>query len=717
MKTSSAHREQTAMTEINLRDPKLFINRELSAIEFNRRVLNEAFDDRHPLLERVKFMAIFSGNMDEFFMVRVSGLKQQVLLGVTNRPPDGLAPREQLVGIHKAVTAMHAQTMDYWSGHIREELEVAGIHILNYDDLKKRQQLKVKDYFEREIFPVLTPLLFDPGHPFPHISNLSINLAVVVTDPASGDSHFARVKVPAAFPRLIPLNPLDPEELLPPKVQKFVWVEQVIAANLDRLFPGMEIEEAYPFRITRNTDMEIQEDEADDLLLTIEESLRRRHFGFVTRLEVDQSMPEKILEILRLNLQVGSFDVYRISGPLDLSTLWQLHQLERPQLKDPVFQPVLPPPLRSDDSIFKILKRQDVLLHHPYDSFLPVVDFVRTAADDPDVLAIKQTLYRVGPNPPIVEALMRARENGKQVSALVELKARFDEESNIGWARALERAGVHVVYGLIGLKTHCKVSLVVRREKDGIHRYVHLSTGNYNIVTARMYTDIGLMTSDPDIGSDASELFNYLTGFSKQDTYRKFMVAPVNFRRQMLELIERETTHGDKGRIIFKINSLVDAEMIAALYRASQAGVQIDLNVRGICCLRPGIEGISDNIRVLSIVGRFLEHSRIYYFHNLGRSQLYVGSGDLMPRNIDRRVEVLFPVDNPILRKEILENILEVYLKDTERCHILDAEGIYHPAREMVVDQDDLFSSQEWLLNGRITLQHAVDEPILLSSH
>jgi polyphosphate kinase len=697
-----------------LDDPALYINRELSAIEFNRRVLNEAYDDEHPLLERAKFIAIFSGNIDEFFMVRVSGLKQQVLLGVTNRPPDGLSPREQLVAIHKSVTRMQSEKMDYWCSHLRDELADAGIHILNYDDLKKRQQQKVTDYFEREIFPVLTPLLFDPGHPFPHISNLSINLAVVVSDPESGDSHFARVKVPSILPRLIPLNPLDPEELLPPAVQKFVWIEQVIAANLHRLFPGMEIEETYPFRITRNTDMEIQEDEADDLLLTIEESLRRRHFGFVVRLEVDQSMPKKILEILMSNLQVGGFDVYRVDGPLDLNTLWQLHRLERPLLKDPVFQPVLPPPLRSDDRIFNILKRQDVLLHHPYDSFLPVVDFVSAAADDPDVLAIKQTLYRVGPDPPIVQALMRARENGKQVSVLVELKARFDEESNIGWARALETAGVHVVYGLIGLKTHCKVCLVVRRERDGIHRYVHLSTGNYNTITARMYADIGLMTSDSDIGSDASELFNYLTGFSKQEDYRKFLVAPVNFRRLLLKFIERETALGDEGCIIIKVNSLVDDEIIAALYRASQAGVQIDLNVRGICCLRPGIEGISDNIRVLSIVGRFLEHSRIYYFNNSGNADLYIGSGDLMPRNIDRRVEVLFPVEDPILRKEIVDNILQAYLKDTAKGHTLKADGSYIPASSRVEKSDHLFSSQNWLLNGRVTLQQAVDESISL---
>jgi polyphosphate kinase len=701
------------MSRKAIKDPALYINRELSAIEFNRRVLNEAYDDQHPLLERAKFMAIFSGNMDEFFMVRVSGLKQQVLLGITNRPPDGLSPREQLVAIHKAVTTMQSEMTDYWCGHLRAELEGSGVHILNYADLKKRQKQKVTDYFDREIFPVLTPLLFDPGHPFPHISNLSSNLAVVVSDSESGDSHFARVKVPSTLPRLIPLNPLDPEELLPPAVQKFVWIEQVISANLHRLFPGMDIDEAYPFRITRNTDMEIQEDEADDLLLTIEESLRRRHFGFVVRLEVDQSMPKKILEILMSNLQIGSFDVYRVDGPLGLSSLWQLHQLERPLLKDPVFQPVLPPPLRSEDNIFNILKRQDVLLHHPFDSFLPVVDFVSAAADDPDVLAIKQTLYRVGPNPPIVQALMRARENGKQVSALVELKARFDEESNIGWARALETAGVHVVYGLIGLKTHCKVCLVVRRERDGIHRYVHLSTGNYNTITARMYTDIGLMTSDPDLCNDASELFNYLTGFSKQEHYRKFLVAPVNFRRLMLQKIERETSLGEKGRIILKVNSLVDDEMITALYLASQAGVEIDLNVRGICCLRPGIEGVSDNIRVISVIGRFLEHSRIYYFSNLGDSELYVGSGDLMPRNIDRRVEVLFPVDDAILREEIVENILRSYIKDTTKGHILQADGTYIPARSYLEKSDQLFSSQEWLLNGRVTLQRAVEESIV----
>lgn len=699
------------MSEVDLKDPSLYINRELSTIEFNRRVLLEAFNESHPLLERVKFLAIFSGNMDEFFMVRVSGLKQQVYLGITDRPADGLTPREQLVAIHETVTVLVQQMMNYWCEVLNPELDKAGIHIINHEDLKIRHQRKLRDYFEREIFPVLTPLLFDPGHPFPHISNMSLNLAVVVVDPNSGSKHFARVKVPLTLPRLVPLNPLDPDELLPPSDQKFVWVEQVIAANLDRLFPGMEIEAVYPFRVTRNTDMEIQEEEADDLLLTIEESLRRQHFGFVVRLEIDHSMPDNVQEILMNNLQIGSFDVYQVNGPLGLSSLWELRDLERPRLKDPVFQPTLPPPLRSSDNIFNILKRQDVLLHHPYDSFLPVVDFVEAAADDPKVLAIKLTLYRVGPNPPIVHALMQARENGKQVSVLVELKARFDERSNIEWARALEKAGVHVVYGLIGLKTHCKLCLVVRRERDGIRRYVHMSTGNYNTITARLYTDIGLITSDPEIGADTSEVFNYLTGYSKQEDYRKFLVAPVNLRRRIIEFIEREIGHGKEGKIIIKVNSLVDREIISYLYRASIAGVKIELIVRGICCLRPGLAGISENIRVISIIGRFLEHSRIYYFHNKGQADLYVGSADLMPRNIDRRVEVLFPVSDPTLRKEILENILDVYLQDTEKGYLLQPDGTYERMNYSKDESINLFNSQEWFLNGRVTLQHQIDVP------
>ncbi len=690
-------------------DPSLYINRELSTIEFNRRVLNEAFDEETPLLERVKFVAIFSGNMDEFFMVRVSGLKQQVFLSITDSPADGLTPREQLAAIHRMVTKLVERQMDCWSDELKPALKKEGIQITDYGDLKTRQQKKLRNYFEQEIFPVLTPLLFDPGHPFPHISNLSLNLGVVVRDPESGATHFARVKVPAILPRLVPLKPLDPDDLLLPTAQKFVWLEQVIAANLDRLFPGMEIEAAYPFRITRNTDMEIQEEEADDLLLTIEESLRRQHFGFVTRLEIDQSMPEDVLKMLTTNLEIGSYDVYRVNGPVSLSSLWELRDLDRYELKDPLFQPAVPPPFRSGDKVFNILKRQDVLFHHPYDSFMPVIEFVETAAEDPDVLAIKLTLYRVGSDSPIVDALMRARENGKQVSVLVELKARFDERSNIEWARALEKAGVHVVYGLIGLKTHCKLCLVVRREQDGIRRYVHMSSGNYNASTTREYTDLGLMTCDEGLGADATELFNYLTGLSKQEDYRKFIVAPVNMRRRMHEYIQREKEFGQDGRIILKINSLVDAELIYALYEASSSGVQIDLIVRGICCLRPGLPSVSENIRVTSIVGRFLEHSRIYYFHNQGEPDVFVGSADLMPRNIDRRVEVLFPVEDPILRQEIVENILDVYLQDTERSHRLQADGSYHRNNLSIPESGETFNSQAWFLNGRETLQHPSD--------
>ncbi|MEJ2746736.1 MAG: polyphosphate kinase 1 [Anaerolineae bacterium] len=690
----------TVKPKINLNDPHLFINREVSHLEFDRRVLNECLNEDHPLLERIKFLSIFSSNLDEFFMVRVSGLKQQMMLGITQRPPDGLTPREQLVAIHDMVSDLLQEAMTCWHEKLYPQLVEAGIQILSYEEFKKRHQKKLSDYFEREIFPVLTPLAFDPGHPFPHISNLSLNLAVEILDPDTEETHFARVKVPSTLPRLVSLKPYDPSELIQPSVQKFVFMEQIIAANLDRLFPGMKIVAAYPFRVTRNTDMEIQEEEADDLLLTMEKNLRERHFGSVVRLGIAENTSENIRNILISNLRIGPSDVYPVNGPLSLSSLMELHELARPELKDEQFQPRLPLPLQGEENIFRILKRQDVLLHHPYESFLPVVEFVETAADDPAVLAIKQTLYRVGPNPPIVRALMKARENGKQVTVLVELKARFDEESNIEWARALENAGVHVVYGLIGLKTHCKLCLVVRREADGIRRYVHVATGNYNTITARVYADLGLMTEDEAMGKDASELFNYLTGYSKQYTYNKFVVAPVNLRSRILALIERETEHGENGRMILKANALVDEEIIRALYRASQAGVKIDLLIRGICCLRPGIPGVSDNIRVISIVGRFLEHSRIYYFENGGAPDMYIGSADLMPRNIDRRVEVLFPIEDVEMRDDIVNDILNVYLNDTEKSYILQADGEYIPRKSLVGNAQSTFNSQLWLLNG-----------------
>lgn len=687
-------------TPIDLDSPSLYINRELSQIEFNSRVLDESLNTDNPLLERVKFVAIFASNIDELFMVRVSGLKQQVMLGITDRPADGLLPREQLVAIHRTVTSLVEREMSSWR-QLQLELMEEGIYIGNYDELRSGRQKKLSDYFEREVFPVLTPLAFDPGHPFPHISNLSINLAVLLRDPVTGESRFARVKVPSILPRLVPLKPLDPDEYALPSEQRFIWLEQIVAANLDRLFPGMEIIDSHPFRITRNTDMEIQEEEADDLLLTIEQNLRQRHFGKVVRLEVDQRMPDAILGMLLKNFEISLHDVYAVDGPIGLSSLMQLHKLDLPHLKDAYFTSETPPLLQKGQNIFEAMRRQEFLLHRPYDSFSPIIGLAKAAAEDPSVLGIKMTLYRVGPEPPVVQALMQARENGKQVTALVELKARFDEESNIEWARALERAGVHVVYGLIGLKVHCKMLLVVRREGRGIRNYLHLSTGNYNATTARIYTDLDFLTTDEAMGRDSAELFNVLTGYSRQTEYRKFMVAPANLRERMMHCIQRETAHGPDGHMIFKLNSLVDKRMIKALYAASQAGVKIDLLVRGICCLRPGVPGVSENIRVLSIVGRFLEHARIYYFRNDGLSEVYVGSADLMPRNIDRRVEVLFPIEDEALRNDILTKILAVQLQDTAKGHMLMRDGSYVPVASRAPADEPLLNSQLWFLNGR----------------
>ncbi len=697
-----------SIEEIDLTNPSYFINRELSTIEFNRRVLMESLNLDHPLLERVKFNAIFSSNMDEFFMVRVSGIRQQVMLGIPESPPDGLSPREQLVSIHRVVDELNTLQMLNWSNNLKPNLKKNGIHLLKFDDLKAKQKKNVNRYFEQELFPVLTPLAFDPGHPFPHISNLSLNLAVVVRDPKEGKTHFARVKVPDTLPRLVPLNPLDPDELIQPKVQKFVWLEDVIIANLGRLFPGMEIEEAHPFRVTRNTDIELQEDEADDLLATMEENLRRRPFGFVVRLEIASSCPERIREILTANLETTQLDIYTIDGPLGMGSLFQLMGIDRPELKDSPLQPVLPAPFRSGENIFRILSRQEVLLHHPYDSFGPVIQLIEEAAADKDVLAIKQTLYRVDSDSPILEALMRARQNGKQVTVLLELKARFDEESNIEWARALENAGVHVVYGLIGLKTHAKITLVVRRGRDGLKRFVHLGTGNYNTTTARIYTDIGYMTTDPDICTDISELFNVLTGYSNQSEYRKLLVAPVSARQQILELIEDEIKLGEKGAITFKINHLGDAKTIQALYRASIAGVKVTLLIRGICCLRPGLPGISDNITVRSTIGRFLEHSRIFCFGNNGEPKLYAGSADLMPRNLDRRIETIFPIQSKMLQAEIIGNILDVYNRDTAKNYVLKPGGQYVPVFQEVPAEEELFNAQQWYLKERNTFIQAV---------
>ncbi|HWQ11538.1 MAG TPA: polyphosphate kinase 1 [Roseiflexaceae bacterium] len=668
--------------------PPSFFNRELSWLEFNRRVLEEAMDERHPLLERVKFLSIFSTNLDEFFMIRVAGLKQQLAAGVRGTTPDGLTPAEQLAAIRRAVIPLVEQHRVCWLDDIMPRLAAQGIHILDYRALTAEQRAALTTYFEREVFPVLTPLAFDPSHPFPHISNLSLNLAVVIKDPEEGEL-FARVKVPAVLPRLVPIagGACDGPESVPPERRHcFVWLEQVIAANVGALFPGEQVIESYTFRITRNADVEIQEEEAADLLRTIEQGVRRRRFGAVVRLMVQHDMPQRIRDLLLSNLKLTPDDLYEGRGPLGLADLMALTRLDRPDLKDPPFYPSAPPALRSartSADIFAAIRQQDILLHHPFDSFQPLVELIEAAAEDPDVLAIKQTLYRVGANSPIVRALMHARDQDKQVTVLVELKARFDEENNIIWARQLERAGVHVVYGLVGLKTHAKIALVVRREQDGLRRYVHLGTGNYNATTARIYTDLGLLTCRNDIGADASDLFNFLTGYSRQRRYRKLLVAPVNLRERLVELIWREIEHaraGGGGHLIIKCNAIVDPRMIELLYQASQAGVCCELIVRGICCLRPGVPGLSERIHVRSIVGRFLEHSRVYYFANGGEPEVYLGSADLMGRNLDRRVETLFPLEDQALIAQTY-GLLQVYLSDNSRARILQPDGSYVRAR------------------------------------
>ena len=684
-----------------LNDPGLYLNRELSWLAFNERVLGEAQDRSQPLLERVKFVAITHSNLDEYYMVRVSGLQQQVTMGMTDVSPDGRTSLEQLTRLRGRVGPMLREAAALFQDELMPELRRAGIEICDHADLSRTQQKALRAYFERGIFPVLTPLAVGPGHPFPHISNLSLNLAAVVRDPEHGE-RFARMKVPGVLPRFVPCGPSGKEG--EEGRQCFVWLEQVIAANLGALFPGLQVLESYPFRVTRDADLEIQEDEASDLLETVEQGLRRRQFGDVARLEITTAMPPRLRETLIENLLLDPQDVYALPGPLGLSDLMDIWKLDRPDLKDPPLIPAVPPPLADpNDGILEVIGQGDLLLHHPYDSFVPILDFIKTAASDPGVLAVKQTLYRVGANSPIVQSLAAARDDDTQVAVLVELKARFDEINNIEWAKALEEAGVHVVYGLVGLKTHCKVALVVRRERDGeLRRYVHLGTGNYNPITARIYTDLSLFTARSDIAADVSELFNHLTGYSRQRRYRKLLVAPVNMRERLIAMIAREAEWARRGkpsRLILKTNTLSDIPIIRALYAASQAGVQIDLIVRGVCCLRPGVPGVSENIRVVSIIGRFLEHSRIYYFHNGGRSEIYLGSADLMRRNLDRRVEILFPLEDPILKRHVRDDILEVYLKDTYNAHALQTDGSY--VRVQPAEGEAPFSAQDWLLAQR----------------
>lgn len=687
-------------------DARYLFNRELSWLEFNRRVLEEALDERTPLLERLKFLAIFSTNLDEFFMIRASGLKQQISEGVFKLSPDGLSAAEQLIQIRERLLPMLSKQMRCLHKEILPQLGEAGIKIISYHDLDKDARKKVDTYFIKNVFPVLTPQAVDESHPFPYISNLSLNLGVIVKPDKSfnhekithlyNDKRFVRIKLPPNVPRLVPI---DHDET------KFVLLGELAAANVHQLFPNMRTNKCYIFRLTRDADIELREDEAGDLLRTMERELyQQRRFSFPVRLEVEASMPDDIVRYLTSSIGLPENDVYRLDGVLNIPDLMTLYSLERPELKDQPIAYSIPAPLRQTENIFETLKNQDVLVHHPYTAYSTVTDFIDAAAEDEHVRAIKICLYRAGKNSPIVKSLIKASQNGKQVAALVELKARFDEGNNIEWARQLESEGVHVIYGMRGLKTHSKVTLVVRNEHHELRRYVHLATGNYNPTTSKIYTDLGLLTGDQEIGADATDLFNFLTGYSFQNEYRCLLVAPVNMRDKMLEFIERETKHqidGKKAHIMVKINSLTDVRIIQALYRASQAGVKIDLIIRGICALRPEIKGISENIRVISVVGRFLEHSRIFYFANDGKEEIYIGSADWMHRNLDRRVEAVVPIKDADLKKYLKEEILEIYLRDNQNAQLLHKDGTYEKItpkkHEADFDSQMYFVGQEYV--------------------
>ncbi len=680
-----------AITNVSLKDrlaaaeparPKLslapapeqrLLNRELSLIEFFRQVLDEARDERNPLLERLRFLTIFSSIVDEFFMVRVSGLKEEVEHGYVHPSPDGLTAAEQLEEIRNRLEPMFAAQMQSLRKEILPPLEEQGIVVATYDSLSRVEHERANEYFAQHVFPVLTPLAVDPVHPFPYISGLSLNFGIMVKAADSGDDDkgsFVRLKVPPLLPGLIQLFD-EP---------KFIPLSDVIAANLGSLFPGMTVVNAHTFRVTRDADIDIREDEAEDLLRALQKGLRKRRFGSPVRLEIEAGMPNEMAAYLMESIGVEPHDVYVVDGPLDIQEYAKLCDLDRPALKYPPLRTMIPAPLKEQKSIFDAIKRRDVMLHHPYTDYSVVIDFLRAAALDPNVVAIKICLYRTGAQSEIAEVLRQAGETGKQVTALIELKARFDEENNIEWAQRLERAGVHVVYGLIGLKTHCKIGLVVRREGETLRRYVHIATGNYNPTSSSNFTDFGVFTADEAIGEDATEFFNYLTGYSRQKEYRKLLVSPVNLREKLNELIERETVHAKAGRparIIAKMNRIADAHLIERLYGASEAGVSIDLIVRGICMLRPGVPGLSENIRVRSVVGRFLEHSRLMYFLNGGDEEIYLGSADWMVRNLDRRVEVVTPVEDPGFKKYLKDDVLQAYLRDNVNARELQPDGSY----------------------------------------
>jgi polyphosphate kinase len=671
----------------------LLINRDLSLIEFNRRVLEEAQDQHLPLLERLKFISIFSMLLDEFFMIRVSALKENFSDSV--EPNDLISRTKLLKEIRLSVTELAAEQMACLKNDILPALEEKGISIVRYESLPSQERDRLARYFSEQIYPVLTPQAVDPSHPFPYISGGSLNLGLIVrphlfkrvrrAHRISGDELFIRIKIPQFVDRLIPVD----------KHGRFVLVEDLIAAHIKTLVPEAEPADCHAFRITRDADIELREEEAHDLLQEMEDNLRQRRFGEVVRLEVAAAMTGRMRKYLRRSLEIRSRDVYQIDGPLNLVDLSQLYKINRPELKYAPLKITRPPEFETGESTFDIIKRGDVMLHHPYMPYSIITDFISEAAEDPDVLAIKICLYRMGPESPIPPLLIKASENGKQVTVLIEIKARFDEENNIEWAKKLERAGVHVIYGLMGLKTHAKTTLIVRREKNKLRRYVHLATGNYNPQTSATYTDLGLLTVNEDIGKDATELFNFLTAYSPQDKFRKLLVAPANLRRSMIDLIRREAENaraGKPARIIAKNNRIADAEIVSTLYEASQAGVEIDLIVRGICTLRPGLPGVSENIRVRSVVGRLLEHSRVYYFENGGDPEVYLGSSDWMPRNLDRRVEVITPIEVPKFKSFLKDEYLSTYLRDTAEARELGPDGSYH--RVLPIASENEFSAQ-----------------------
>src|SRR5689334_10106150 len=676
---------------------ELFFNRELSLLEFDARVLEEALDDSNPLLERLKFLSIFSSNLDEFFMIRVSGLKEEMEHKV-EVSPDGLTPAQQLANSRERVLALIAEQSRCLRENVLPGLEANGISVVSYNSLSRHEKERLEHYFTEKVFPVLTPLAVDPSHPFPYISPLSLNLGLMVSPPENMklissrkliERQFVRIKVPSILPRLVPIGGSN---------TRFVLIEETIEANIRALFPEMEPGSCYRFRVTRDADIEIREEEAQDLLNQIQAELRQRRFGTPVRLEVSANMPEELVQYLTESLALQDTDVYKVDGPLAIQELMSLYDVDRPDLKDVPFKPSVPEWCSDPGRIFEAISESDRLVHHPYDSYDCVTRFINQAVVDPDVLAIKICLYRTGPESPIPPALIRASERGKQVTALIELKARFDEEHNIEWARKLDEAGVHVVYGIVGLKTHGKLTLVVRRENGELKRYVHIASGNYNPTTSCTYTDLGLFTADDAIGRDATELFNYLTGFSQQKNYRKLYVAPVNLREKLNELFDREIAHqraGRPARIIAKFNRLADQQVIEKLYEVSRAGIKVDLVVRGICMLRPGVPGLSENIRVRSIVGRFLEHSRVFYFSNGGDEEFYIGSADWMARNLKNRIEVVTPLENPSAKAYLKDVLLKAYLNDNVRARELQSDGSYRPVPE---HSEPEFDSQAYFI-------------------